>query len=136
MITVKNVITNSLAEKMGIQAEDRLSEIDHHPNTKYRFIGFKIPSWCEVLTMAVRAQVISGLGFVGIDLCIDQKKGLLVMEVNKRPGLEIQIANKAGLLTRLARVEKEIAAKSGNEINSTRDRITQCIQWDDNGWTN
>jgi alpha-L-glutamate ligase-like protein len=109
-------------------------EVDRHPNTKYKFIGFKLPNWPEVLSMAVRAQVLSGLGFVGIDLCIDQNHGLMIMEVNKRPGLEIQIANQAGLLSRLRKVEREISETNGNL--STSDKINQAIFWDNNGWEN
>lgn len=108
-------------------------EVKMHPNTKYKFIGFKLPNWHEILTLAVRAQVLSGLGFVGIDLCIDQKRGLLIMEVNKRPGLEIQIANKAGLLKRLRIIEKELKSSDGN--STTLRNIEQAINWDNNGWT-
>jgi hypothetical protein len=41
---------------------------------------------------------------VGIDLVLDQTRGPLVLEVNARPGLDIQIANQASLRTRLERV--------------------------------
>ena len=121
-------------------------EVSIHPDTKYAFLGFKIPNWREILTLAVRAQVISGLGFVGIDLCFDQKKGIIIMEVNKRPGLEIQIANKTGLLSRLRLVErtvKELGKEKKNENNcgygyldglTTNERINQAIIWDNNGW--
>jgi alpha-L-glutamate ligase-like protein len=104
-----------------------------HPDTKYKFIGFKLPNWSEILRLAVRAQVISGLGFAGIDLCIDDRKGLLIMEVNKRPGLEIQIANQAGLLKRLRYIEQFIA-NSDNHL-STDDKIEKTKSWDKNGWT-
>jgi alpha-L-glutamate ligase-like protein len=113
-------------------------KITFHPDTKYKFIGFKLPEWEKALKLAVRAQVISGLGFVGIDLCYDQKKGLMIMEVNKRPGLEIQIANRAGLLTRLRRIEKELGKSKGRKENlyeiNTDLRIQQAIDWDNNGW--
>jgi alpha-L-glutamate ligase-like protein len=107
-------------------------EVTHHPDTKYKFIGFRVPNWREILTLAVRAQVLSGLGFVGIDLCFDQKKGILIMEVNKRPGLEIQIANKSGLLSRLRCIEK-VLKKTELDL-STEEKIDQVIKWDKNGW--
>ncbi len=107
-------------------------EVNQHPNTKYKFIGFKLPNWDEIIKLAVRAQVLSGLGFVGIDLCIDRKRGLMIMEVNKRPGLEIQIANKAGLLKRLRMIENEVAKSDGNL--TTIDKINRAIDWDINGW--
>lgn len=106
--------------------------ITHHPNTKYKFIGFKFENWSEILKLAVRAQVISGLGFTGIDLCMDDTRGLMIMEVNKYPGLEIQIANQAGLLTRLRCIER--FAEDANNNLSTEDKIEKSVLWDKNDW--
>jgi alpha-L-glutamate ligase-like protein len=104
-----------------------------HPDTKYKFIGFRFPDWAELLNLAVRAQMISGLGFTGVDICIDEQKGPLIMEVNKYPGLEIQIANQAGLLTRLRCIEHYL--KSSNESLATQDKIEKALFWDNNDWT-
>lgn len=106
--------------------------VNRHPNTKYNIIGFKFPDWSQMLTLAVRAQIISGLGFTGIDLCVDDKRGPLIMEVNKYPGLEIQIANRAGLLSRLRVIENYIAKSNGNL--TTKDKIEKAIHWDNDGW--
>ena len=43
--------------------------------------------------MAVRAQDISRLGFLGADVAIDRDRGPVFLELNARPGLSIQIAN-------------------------------------------
>ena len=106
--------------------------VTYHPNTKYKFIGFRFPNWFEILTLAIRAQVISGLGFSGIDICIDNKRGALIMEANKYPGLEIQIANQAGLLGRLQRVERFV--REDDHSISTQDKIKKAISWYNNGW--
>ncbi len=37
------------------------------------------------------------LGYIGVDICIDQTRGPLVLEVNGRPGIEIQNVQKRGL---------------------------------------
>jgi alpha-L-glutamate ligase-like protein len=113
-------------------AINRRQTVKSHPNTKYKILGFKFPDWSEILCLAVRAQIISGLGYAGIDLCVDEKRGVLIMEVNKYPGLEIQIANQAGLLERLRCIEHEI--KKQDKLYSTQDKIQQAIQWDTNGW--
>lgn len=68
-------------------------------------IGVKIPDWDKILLMASRAQEASGLGFAGVDIVIDKNKGPLVLEINARPGLSIQIANQASMRTRLERLE-------------------------------
>ena len=106
--------------------------VSMHPNTKHKFIGFKFPDWPEILNQAVRAQIISGLGYTGIDKCIDEKRGPLIMEVNKYPGLEIQIANQAGLLGRLRLVEKYVK-RFNNEL-STQEKIEKAKIWDKNEW--
>jgi len=40
-----------------------------------------------------------------VDVTVDARQGPIVMEVNRRPGLEIQNANAAGLLRRLRTIE-------------------------------
>lgn len=79
--------------------------IQYIPETKIKVQGIKIPEWDMILQMAAKTQIVSGLGYVGVDLVIDGKKGPLVLELNARPGLSIQIANVASLRTRLERVE-------------------------------
>jgi len=68
--------------------------------------GIKIPMWREILETAVDCQrAVPGLGFLGVDVVLDKEKGPVVLEVNARPGLSIQICNKAGLKARMAKVE-------------------------------
>ena len=62
--------------------------------------------------MAIRSQeAIGGLGFLGVDIVLDKGKGPEVLEVNARPGLSIQICNKAGLRRRMEKVE-DVAVRS------------------------
>lgn len=70
-----------------------------------KIIGQKIPDWDKILLMASRAQEACGLGFAGVDIVIDRNKGPMVLEINARPGLSIQIANQSSLRTRLERLE-------------------------------
>ena len=67
--------------------------------------GIKIPYWKDILELAIKAQDVSRLGYLGADIAIDREKGPVFMELNARPGLSIQVANQEGLLTRLNRVE-------------------------------
>jgi alpha-L-glutamate ligase-like protein len=78
--------------------------IKYIPNLKTKVRGIKIPDWDKVLLYSVQAQEASGLGFAGIDLVHDEEKGPLILEMNARPGLKIQLANGASLRTRLERV--------------------------------
>ncbi len=82
------------------------------PNTRRRLVGVKIPSWDEVMKLAVNCQIaVPKLAFVRADIVLQpslKKPGVIfpyVLELNAQPGLKIQIANQAGLLARLKRVE-------------------------------
>ncbi|MFH0930048.1 MAG: sugar-transfer associated ATP-grasp domain-containing protein, partial [Candidatus Moraniibacteriota bacterium] len=79
--------------------------IEYLPGTRLVLSGIKIPYWKTILGLAVRAQEVSGLGFLGADIAIDRDRGPVFLELNARPGLSIQIANLDGLLGRLQRVE-------------------------------
>lgn len=68
--------------------------------------GIKIPFWREILETAVKCQrAIPGLGFMGVDVVLDKEEGPKVLEVNARPGLSIQICNKAGLKRRIEKID-------------------------------
>lgn len=78
--------------------------IEYVPGTRLLLSGIKIPRWKDILTMAVTAQDATGLGFLGADVAIDRDLGAVILELNARPGLSIQLANIAGLKERLERV--------------------------------
>ena len=79
--------------------------IRYKPDTKRKLNGIKIPFWNRVLETAVAAQIASGLGYLGVDVVLHPEKGPMVLEINARPGLQIQLANRAGLRSRLEKVE-------------------------------
>lgn len=78
--------------------------VEHVPGTELVLSGIKLPYWKEVLRIAVESQRISGLGFLGADIAIDRERGPVIIELNARPGLSIQLANLTGLRERLDRV--------------------------------
>ena len=80
--------------------------IDYVPGTRMLLSGLKIPFWQDILMLAIRAQEISGLGFLGADIAIDKERGPVLVELNARPGLSIQIANLSGLRERLSRISE------------------------------
>jgi glutathione synthase/RimK-type ligase-like ATP-grasp enzyme len=70
-----------------------------------------------MLVIAAKAVDMTGLEYLGVDLVIDRERGPLLLELNARPGLQIQIANQAGLLRRL-----ELIDKAPPEIFATPER--------------
>lgn len=81
------------------------SPVQEHPDTGSPVVGLKIPYWDTMLDIAARCYEITGLGYLGVDLVLDATLGPLILEMNARPGLNIQIANAAGLLPRLQFLE-------------------------------
>lgn len=75
--------------------------VTHHPDTGHAIAGLQIPQWETILDIAARCFELTGLGYIGVDIVLDRDRGPLVLELNARPGLAIQIANRQGLLRRL-----------------------------------
>ncbi len=67
--------------------------------------GIEIPRWEELLLIASRIQYITNIGYLAVDLTIDAEQGPVLLEVNARAGLMVQVANMAPLRSRLERVE-------------------------------
>jgi len=74
--------------------------IDRHPDTKTPIDSIRIPDFDTLLRVATQAGAQSGLGYVGVDLVLDARRGPVILELNARPGLGIQLANSAGLIKR------------------------------------
>lgn len=85
------------------------SVIREHPDTGATIAGLQIPQWGYLLKFAARCYELTGLGYIGVDIVLDRDKGPMLLELNARPGLNIQIANRCGLRSRLELVEPEPA---------------------------
>ena len=81
--------------------------VTEHPDTGNSVTGVKVPMWENLLELSSRCYELTGLGYQGVDIVLDKEKGPLVLEMNARPGLNIQIANRAGLFPRLKMVEEK-----------------------------
>lgn len=77
-----------------------------HPDTCNTIDGIQIPCWDEILHIAVKCADTVGLGYLGVDIVLDRDLGPLMLELNARPGLNVQLANQCGLLTQLVQIEK------------------------------
>jgi alpha-L-glutamate ligase-like protein len=95
-----------LATGQAIQAVQFDHPVTHHPETKRSLLELSIPHWEKLLILAAKAWEMTGLGYVGTDMVLDGQHGPMILELNARPGLAIQIANGAGLLPRLEHIEQ------------------------------
>lgn len=81
--------------------------VDTHPDTGHKLLGLKLPFWPEILELAARCYDMVELGYLGADIVITPDHGPILLELNARPGLGIQIANLAGLVPRLEKIRNE-----------------------------
>jgi alpha-L-glutamate ligase-like protein len=108
-----------MASGRAVHAEHHNVPVQKHADTGAAVIGFELPGWDEILALAARASEISGLAYVGVDVVLDAERGPLLLELNARPGLAIQVANNEGLLPRLRQ-----AAALGADVLQTWE--TRC----------
>lgn len=80
--------------------------VEDHPDTGAMVSGLQIPHWDFILETSARGYEVSGLGYLGVDMVIDADLGPLILEMNARPGLAIQIANREGIANRIRRIEE------------------------------
>lgn len=79
--------------------------INELPNELGEIHKLKIPFWDNILFIASKIQLITNLGYLAADVAIDKHTGPVLIEINARAGLSVQIANLAPLRKRLERIE-------------------------------
>lgn len=79
--------------------------VSYHPDTRKTFSDLVVPHWDKLLRLAAACYEMTGLGYLGVDIVLDRDQGPMIIELNARPGLSIQVANFAGLAPRVAAIE-------------------------------
>ncbi|RVV97702.1 alpha-L-glutamate ligase-like protein [Mesobaculum littorinae] len=93
--------------------------IDEHPESGQPLSGIQLPDWHKIVEMSARCYDPTGLDYLGVDIVFDEERGPLLLELNARPGLAVQLSNGEGLDTRLRR----IAAWVDERPRDTEERI-------------
>jgi len=96
------------------------SAVSIHPDTGFPIAGFRVPHWSRIVSMSSRCYEAVHLGYVGVDIVLDRDLGPLILELNARPGLNIQIANRQGLHTRL---------KAVDSLETLHETPEQRVEW-------
>lgn len=91
--------------------------IDYHPDTLSLITDIEVPYWDKILNIAASCYELTGLGYVGVDIVLDRTHGPMMLELNARPGLNIQIANREGALNRYRQIEMQ-ADKGAQSIEA------------------
>jgi len=71
--------------------------VSRHPDSKVLFEGMKLPDWEKTLAISIATAKVFPLNYLGIDIVYDEKFGPMVIEINSRPGMQIQNVNAVGL---------------------------------------
>ena len=68
-----------------------------HPDNNNPILGKIIPYWQELVDLSIQTSLAFPLDYLGVDIVLDKTFGPMIMEINVRPGLGIQLANRIGL---------------------------------------
>lgn len=79
-----------LREGMTYRALSRGESIEIHPESGEPLVGRRLPDWDACVKVALGAASAVPLKYLGVDICVDRRWGPVVLEINARPGLEIQ----------------------------------------------
>lgn len=90
---------------LGVCQNRRIRE---HPDFDTPLADWAIPGWDQLLRLAARCYEFAPLGYLGVDMVLDAELGPLVLELNARPGLSIQIANGKGLQNILDNIDRKL----------------------------
>lgn len=107
-----------LATGLPLKAVQHNQPVEYHPDTKRKLSDFKVPLWKDLLLLASRCYEVTDMGYLGADIVIDKNRGPLLLELNARPGLAIQIANGIGMLSRISHIEEQL-----HTVRSPEERV-------------
>ncbi|MGP9666111.1 alpha-L-glutamate ligase-like protein [Halomonas sp. AOP22-C1-8] len=79
----------------------------NHPDTGHDLASLAVPQWDTLLNLAAGCYEMTGLGYLGTDMVLDRQHGPMLLELNARPGLAIQMTNGEGLRRRLDLIERQ-----------------------------
>ncbi|MDD4349580.1 MAG: alpha-L-glutamate ligase-like protein [Opitutales bacterium] len=110
-----------------IRAVQRNRPITVHPDTNESLSNLRIEGWQTLVETAAECYPATNLGYMGVDLVVDETQGPMILEMNARPGLSIQLANGQGLKPRLKKVESFVRESSRQP--SPKDCVQLAQSW-------
>lgn len=107
-----NLHQGAVGVGLNLQTGKAINAVQHnipvtrHPDTDADLMELQVPFWREHLLIGAKAYEMTSLGYVGADIVLDSERGPMMLELNARPGLAIQIANGKGLKQALKEIDK------------------------------
>ena len=96
-----------IATGKALAAVQHNRPLERHPDTDAVLTDIHVPYWKEHLLIAAKGFDMTSLGYIGADIVLDKERGPMMLELNARPGLAIQIANGCGMRHLLKDVQKK-----------------------------
>lgn len=93
--------------------------VEHHPNTREPLAGHTVQGFQECLQAAKLCYQAVPLGYMGVDILFDAHLGPMVIEINARPGLAVQMANRQGLMHHCFTPKTNPTSPASNETTNT-----------------
>lgn len=115
-----------IADGRSVRAVQFNRSVIEHPDSGADLMSIRIPGWQELMVLAAKCADASGLGYLGVDVVLDRERGPLLLELNARPGLAIQIANRAGLADRVSAIDA-LAASAFRKTPQERARFAMDL---------
>ena len=95
-----------LSTGRAVHAIWRDRAITTHPDTEKRLSALCVPEWDAIVRIAAKTYDAIPLGYCGVDVVLDVRHGPVILEMNARPGLSIQLANHRGLRATLETLQQ------------------------------
>lgn len=94
-----------IADGRSVKAVQFNRRVREHPDSGADLRTIEIPDWPQMMALGAKCADASKLGYLGVDVVLDRERGPLLLELNARPGLAIQIANGRGLAPRIEAID-------------------------------
>jgi len=109
--------------------------IERHPDLQTPLRGFRVPMWEDSLLLSARLGDSVPLGYLGVDIVVDEQRGPVLLEMNARPGLALQIANAAGLRPSLEIIEglDSIPEDPARRVELAKEIEEAVVRWRNRG---
>ena len=94
-----------LLEGTTFAAQIEREEVTHHPDSDVPLLNVTIPFWDELFSLCEETAKVIPMDYLGIDIALSEK-GPVILEVNARPGIEIQNIANEGMIDALSAIDR------------------------------
>ena len=98
-----------LIDGVTFSAQIEREDVTHHPDSGVSLLDVTIPYWDEILSLCEETAKVIPMDYLGIDIALSED-GPVILEVNARPGIEIQNISNEGMIEALLAVDRRVSS--------------------------